>query len=387
MTVRVPDLTIQELHLPKSMEDADGGEFRELCAVLDAVALGTWGNLDRASSARARLAAWQDTPYWSSRNFVARSGGGIVGHASCEFPLKDNVDAAWLCVDVLEEYRGQGIGTALLRMAEEASLKQGRHVLQAETADPRGAPGRDLLQPATGIGGVPKDGPGTIFCLKNGYSLEQASRFSVLDLGRAAGKSTPGESAPARSAPDGSAPDAGHPDWDSLEQAARSKPADYDVLTWANRCPEEYVDQMAVLMGRMSTDTPAGGLEIEAEVWDAARVRQREETVLDGGQHALVAAARHRQTGELCAYTVLYLDPDEPWLAEQDDTLVAAPHRGKRLGMLVKLANLRSLLAGYAAVERVMTFNAEENDHMLAINVQLGFRAAGYDGEWQKRIK
>lgn len=54
--------------------------------------------------------------------------------------------------------------------------------------------------------------------------------------------------------------------------------------------------------------------------------------------------------------------------------------------MPAKLANLRRLQAEYPAVQRVITFNAGENEHMLAINVQLGFRPVGYDGEWQKRI-
>lgn len=54
--------------------------------------------------------------------------------------------------------------------------------------------------------------------------------------------------------------------------------------------------------------------------------------------------------------------------------------------MLVKILNIRRLLAGYPNVERVVTFNAAENDHMLAINVALGFRPAGYDGEWQKTL-
>jgi hypothetical protein len=54
--------------------------------------------------------------------------------------------------------------------------------------------------------------------------------------------------------------------------------------------------------------------------------------------------------------------------------------------MLVKIHNLRRLLAEYPAVERVITFNAAENDHMLAINIALGFRPAGWDGEWQRVV-
>ncbi|MGO4856066.1 GNAT family N-acetyltransferase [Arthrobacter sp. 2MCAF14] len=358
MTDRLPDFSIHELHLPESLDGPDAKEFRELSSVMDAMVLETWGKLDRASSAQARLAGWRDSPYEATRNFFARVDGSIVGYASCQVPLKDNVHTAWLQVDVLEEHRRYGIGTALLRTVEEVAKAQGRRVLQAHTEHPIGSAG------AGGVpGGVPEDSPGVAFCLKNGFTLEQASRFSSLDMDHSG-------------------------EWSSLELAARSKAdAAYEVLAWTNRCPAEHVDHMAVLMGRMSTDTPAGGLEIEAEAWDAARVRQLEDTTLAEGQSALVAAAQHRRTGDLVAYTVIYLDPAKPWVAEQDDTLVAKPHRGHGLGMLVKLANLRRLQTEYPAVQRVMTFNAEENEHMLSINVQLGFKPAGYDGEWQKRIK
>jgi hypothetical protein len=98
-----------------------------------------------------------------------------------------------------------------------------------------------------------------------------------------------------------------------------------------------------------------------------------------------VAVARHRASGELAAYSVLQHSASKPWLAQQDDTLVAKPHRGHRLGMLVKVLNLRRMMEAHPSVERILTFNAAENDHMLAINVALGFRPAGYDGEWQRR--
>jgi len=52
--------------------------------------------------------------------------------------------------------------------------------------------------------------------------------------------------------------------------------------------------------------------------------------------------------------------------------------------MLVKLANLVRLAD--AAPERsvVYTWNADENDHMLAINIELGFRRCGLEAIWQR---
>ncbi|MFH5878390.1 hypothetical protein [Arthrobacter sp. NA-172] len=41
----------------------------------------------------------------------------------------------------------------------------------------------------------------------------------------------------------------------------------------------------------------------------------------------------------------------------------------------------------YAVIQRVMTYNAEENEHMLTINVKPCFGPVGHDGEWQKRTK
>jgi hypothetical protein len=146
------------------------------------------------------------------------------------------------------------------------------------------------------------------------------------------------------------------------------------------------VDNYARLNARMSLDAPTAGMDWEGEAWDADRVRRGEDMLARSGVQALVAAARHRATGELVAYTVLHWRPEVPGAVLQQDTLVTGPHRGHRLGLLVKLWNLRTAQARWPLARSILTWNASENQHMLAINTALGFKPAGYEGEWQKRL-
>lgn len=354
---------IEPLVLPAGLDSPDAGDFLELGELCDALTLATWGNLDRATPPAARLQFWRDNTYRHIRLFFVRQAGRMVARSWLRFELQENLGSALLHVEVLEEFCGRGIGRALLGHAEALAAADGRTTLQSFTEHPADydAGGPAVLRPATGTGALPAGAPGVRFAMNAGYRLEQVERFSVLDVQAQAAT------------------------WDPLEREALATAGEaYELLSWTGTCPADHVEQLAVLMSRMSTDAPSGELSYEAERWDVARVRHVEDTWRRAGLVSLVAAARHRSSGELAAYSVLQLSPLKPWLADQDDTLVAGSHRGHRLGMLVKLLNLRRIVSEYPAVERVTTFNAAENEHMLAINVALGFRAAGYDGEWQR---
>jgi GNAT superfamily N-acetyltransferase len=369
--VTTPPYLIQQLTLPGAVDPAAAdpavaapaaaGEFLEYAELCDELELQTWGNLDRASSAAARLQFWRDTPYSRQRLFFVRVDGRMVARSWIRFELQENLGSALLYVNVLDSVAGLGIGRALLEHAEALAGADGRTMLQTFTEHPADfdVDGPNVIKPATGTGALPAGAPGVRFATQAGYRLEQVERFSSLKFPPAA-------------------------DLDALERDAAARAGDYELLHWTDACPDEHAAQLAVLMSRMSTDAPTGGLSYEPETWDIARVRQVEDTWRRAGLSSLVAAARHRVTGELAAYTVLQVAADKPWLASQDDTLVAASHRGHRLGMLVKILNLRRLRDGYAAVQRVITFNAAENEHMLSINIALGFQPAGYDGEWQR---
>jgi GNAT superfamily N-acetyltransferase len=84
--------------------------------------------------------------------------------------------------------------------------------------------------------------------------------------------------------------------------------------------------------------------------------------------------------------TQLIYGRDRVELTEQESTVVLPAHRGHRLGMLVKAVNLQAHARLRPDTRRIYTWNNEDNAHMLAINVALGFRPAGGSAEMQARL-
>ncbi len=79
-------------------------------------------------------------------------------------------------------------------------------------------------------------------------------------------------------------------------------------------------------------------------------------------------------TGAVVAYTDLVLPSGAPTKTWQWGTLVDREHRGHRLGMAVKVANLRELQRAHPERETVGTGNDATNSYMVGINEELGFR-------------
>jgi hypothetical protein len=71
---------------------------------------------------------------------------------------------------------------------------------------------------------------------------------------------------------------------------------------------------------------------------------------------------------------------------DQYATLVLREHRGYRLGMLLKVANLAHLERERPGHPSVLTFNAEENRPMLDVNEAVGFVPIAHEGAWRKDL-
>jgi GNAT superfamily N-acetyltransferase len=133
----------------------------------------------------------------------------------------------------------------------------------------------------------------------------------------------------------------------------------------------------------MSTDAPQGDLDTEPEAWDVARVRTRDDFLEAQGRVAVCTVARHLASGELVGYTDIGTTVHDVETAFQWDTIVHPEHRGHRLGMLMKLANLDRLRAVAPQTRRVHTWNADVNTYMNAINDAMGFVPTRHVVTWR----
>ena len=353
-------LLIEELALPATPDADDAADFLAVVELNNAVCRSDAGTDDLSQTPAELLAGLRDTADEIQRVFVVRESGVvvgcvIVGHATAERT------STQFDLMVLPANWGRGIEDALLARAEEETRTLGRRVMQTWTLHPGQAPS-PTIAPATGWGAVADTALSGLLA-RAGFTLEQVERNSAFDL------QGPMDGVHA-----------------ALEASLSAAGSDYRLVEWTIPTPAELKDDYAWALSRMSTDVPAGALEIDEEIWDAARVERREARLIEGGQTMSVAAAQHVPTGRLAAFNELVIGADRSEVTHQFCTLVLREHRGHRLGMLVKCANLLRWRDVAPRSPRVSTFNAEENRPMLDINEQIGFVPVSYAGAWQKKL-
>jgi GNAT superfamily N-acetyltransferase len=357
-------IDIRPVRVPERL-DGDGDDHGELVALaelirrLDAEVLGT---SDLSRRPRELLHDLRQTEYTARTAIGAFDAGSLVGLAEVQWELDADATTAYVTtVGVDRDRRRRGIGSELLAAAEDAARSAGRPttVLSADhlvDADDTIAP---RLRAPQGDASIPADAPAARFARAHGYELGQLYRVSALEV---AGR---GDEFRGR-----------------LTAALDAASDRYRLVGWRERAPDELVDSLALAHERMSVDPPSGAISYELEAWDAARVREVEDRAIAAGRVNLKVAAV-TPDGEVAGFTEFSLLPDSP-AVEQWDTIVLAAHRGHRLGMRLKLANLVALADADPARDRVYTWNADENEHMLAINVALGFRPFALESAWQR---
>lgn len=281
--------------------------------------------------------------------WLGLAGGVPVAAADLRLPLHDNPDAANLDIRVTPDHRRRGIGRAMLAHTLDRIRAHGRHRVFAGVAEP-----------LDGDSGDGPTAPGPAFASAAGARPVLTEVRRLLDLNDLPASRLCG-----------------------LRAEAEERAAGYTVVQWIDRAPAEVIDDLAVLAAQMSTEAPMEEMAWEPEVWTAQRYRAREDSTIARRRRRFASAARHEASGRIVGFTDLAVSTVRPEVGYQWDTLVVPEHRGHRLGLLLKAANLMLLRDREPSVRLVNTWNAAINDHMVAINDTLGFRPVERWRQWQ----
>ncbi len=146
------------------------------------------------------------------------------------------------------------------------------------------------------------------------------------------------------------------------------------------------MEDHCTLLKVMSTDEPAGDGERQEETWDPERIHEADELLASREVRKLAAVAQHVPSGRIVAFSEILLADDTPDQSWQLITVVHPEHRGHRLGLAVKIANLDVLAERAPAVRFIRTGNAAVNAPMIAVNDMMGFEIVGEGQFWQKHL-
>lgn len=355
------EIAISEVPIPESVDAPDAADFIAAIGVRTAVNAHDSGTDDESRPPDEMLPGWRKQEFEPKRLFIARGDGQVVGRGVAEYRLGEAEDTAWLLAEVVPSARGQGVGRAIAEHVESVAREAGKR--RAIVYAPCWKVGGERLAAPTGFGDVATDTAETRLLISMGYRLEQVERASRLML--------PLDETALQLVHDEAAAIAGH---------------DYRVHLFGDRTPEHWREDIAHLLTRMSTDAPSAGLEEPEDPWTVERLLADEEEEADGPRTAFVAAVEHVPTGRLAGFTELVAPDDMTRPVDQEDTIVLIEHRGHRLGLLLKAANLLHLQRVRPGHPAVVTYNAEENRPMLDVNEALGFVPFVYEGAWRKDL-
>ncbi|GAB3590494.1 GNAT family N-acetyltransferase [Angustibacter peucedani] len=279
--------------------------------------------------------------------WAAWRDGRPVALAHEWLPLTDNVDKAYVDVLVDPASRRRGVGSALVEHVVEHVRSRGRTEVLSELLVPLGSGSAH---------------PYRRFAVRHGFV--EASLDSMRHLAL--------------------------PVADALldELCERARPAwegRYRLQTYVGGVPEPLQASLCDTENQLAVDAPAGTVEYEPESLTPERYREHLQVAKSMGRERFTTVAVDGDD-QVVAYTDLVVGAGTRTNVWQWGTLVRAAHRGHRLGLAVKVENLRRLQAAHPERTLVTTGNADVNAHMLAINEALGFRLAEQCPQLQRRL-
>lgn len=272
------------------------------------------------------------------RRWVMRDEGEIVAVAVVAMNTHDDLDNAFVRIHVSPERRLQGLAKAFAGPILDALDENGRGKVITDTFPD--APWNPALE-------------------RLGMKMAFQSRESRLVIDDV--------------------------DWDLMDRwidRAAERATDYEIRHVDFPIAEEDIEKWCGVMMVMNT-APMEGLDIEDFTMPPEKWRDIEAKDIARGRRLSAFVAVHRPTGKWVGLSEILFDENHPEQAAQGDTAVHPDHRNQGLGRWLKAAMIRRFAADHPEAQRINTDNADSNEPMLNINVEMGYKPLRIEVAWQ----
>ena len=334
------DVVVRLLDLADDAELAAAHAARQASCLHERPWAKTWSVREMAVQLRSENTVERAEPY------VALVDGHVAGFALLWFPLLDNTQFTWAEVDVDPAWRGRGVGGALADRIAERTREEGRRTVLVEVNVPDDQ----------------REDHGYVrFAQRHGYSYANTEVRRILDL----------PLDPARLS--------------ALAAEAATHHEGYRIESFVGGLPEELRESYCACWNQLAVDAPTGEIEFEEEALSPETYAE-ELGRLERQGRTMVHTVAIAPTGVVVGYNDLVVSADDPEEVMQWGTLVRREHRGHRLGLAVKVRGLQELARFAPQAKRIQTCNAEQNAHMVGVNVELGFRKVEVLMSYQRHL-
>lgn len=267
----------------------------------------------------------------------------IVALADARYWLAEhNQHLVMFSIDVLPEYRCQGLGRQFLARIVDAARRAGR---------------TDLVDWAV-TGAVGAMGFAHAVGAREGIA-SSTNQLDVRDLDR-----------------------------DLMSQwvaRAPERASGFEIGYWDDSYPDEVFAEMVHVLDAMN-DAPRDET-FEDERWNEAQLRAYDASIRADGTTRWTIYAREKATGSIAGYSEVFWNPERPTILSQGDTGVLPAYRNLGLGRWLKAAMILRILAERPQVRFVRTGNADSNAPMLGINYTMGFKPYCSWTTWQVSVE
>lgn len=375
------DVQIRQIRTPEIFDDAAERTLGEVADLVRRSREAIWGTGQLSNEAEGIFTDLHD-PWERVVLLGAFLEDRLVGRAEIRLPLVVHTRSAVVLVTVDPQCEARGVGLELLAAAEQLSGAEARRriTIQSEhpgpvdlqgdgrIGSPTGAMAQvrpeDWITASDGSGRLPLSNRQTRFAQRAGYALR-----TVSDVSRLAVPLEPREMQRL-----------------SQEVLAAEGAEDYRVHVWKDEAPEHWLESLARLHARIPSDAFAAPAVWDPEPWDAQRVRRTEALRSADGDQSLMAVVEHIPSGELVGMTEVVVPHPYRGAGLQDETVVLKEHRGRRLGLRLKLGNLRQIAETAPDIESIYVWTHSGNTRMNWVNRRLGSVVVGRSAVWERAI-